>query len=127
MLIKYLFLFLFFSCFYSFTAMSQSTSSSQKVGIIGLDTSHSIAFTKLLNDSQKGPELEGFLVVAAYPHGSTDIESSVSRIPRYTEEIQQFGVEITDSIEELLKKVDVVLLIFHPTESGCLRYQSSRE
>ena len=48
-----------------------------RVGIIGLDTSHAIAFTKLLNDPAAPPELADCLVVAAYPQGSRDIESSV--------------------------------------------------
>lgn len=81
-----------------------------RVGIIGLDTSHSVAFTKLLNDPDAGSDLGGYKVVAAYPHGSNDIETSVSRIPKYTEEVKNLGVEVVDSIEELLKKVDVVLL-----------------
>ena len=81
-----------------------------RVGIIGLDTSHSIAFTKVLNDPDAAEDIAGFWVVAAYPHGSPDIESSTSRIPRYTEEIQEFGVEIVDSIAELLERVDYVLL-----------------
>lgn len=80
------------------------------VGIIGLDTSHSIAFAKLFNDANAGPEFGNYRVVAAYPKGSKDIESSVSRIPRYTKEIQELGVKIVDSISELLKQVEVVLL-----------------
>jgi hypothetical protein len=82
----------------------------KKVGIIGLDTSHSIAFTKLLNGAGDNSEFGGYKVVAAYPHGSKDIESSVSRIPGYTEEVKKYGVEIVDSIKKLLKQVDVVLL-----------------
>lgn len=81
-----------------------------RVGIIGLDTSHAIAFTKILNDPQAPPEVANCRVVAAYPHGSPDIQSSVSRIPGYTKEIQSLGVEIVESIEELLDRVDVVLL-----------------
>jgi len=80
------------------------------VGIIGLDTSHSIAFTKLLNDKEAGPEYGDYRVVAAYPHGSADIVSSVSRIPGYTKEIKELGVKVVDSISELLKQVEVVLL-----------------
>ena len=49
-------------------------------------------------------------MVAAYPYGSKDIESSVSRIPKYTEEIQQLGVKIVDSVATLLDEVDFVLL-----------------
>ncbi len=81
-----------------------------KVGIIGLDTSHSVAFTKSLNRTEPASELKGYRVTAAYPKGSHDIESSTKRIPGYTEEVKKLGVEIVDSISELLKKVDVVLL-----------------
>lgn len=81
------------------------------VGIIGLDTSHSPAFTRLINiPSEQSQEFSGFKVVAAYPFGSRKIESSYSRIPQYTKEVQEMGVEITDSIDELLSRVDVVLL-----------------
>jgi len=48
--------------------------------------------------------------VAAYPKGSNDIKSSVERIKGYTEDVKKLGVEIVNSIEELLTKVDVVLL-----------------
>jgi len=81
-----------------------------RVGIIGLDTSHSVEFTKMLNDANADPAYGGFKVVAAYPQGSKDIPSSVKTIPEYTEKVKALGVEITDSIASLLEKVDVVLL-----------------
>lgn len=82
-----------------------------KVGMIGLDTSHCIAFTKELNNPNAGPELAGYKVVAAYPtKGSVDIPSSINRLKTFTEQVEQQGVEIVSSIDELLKKVDVVLL-----------------
>jgi predicted dehydrogenase len=89
---------------------AQGTAQALRVGIIGLDTSHSPAFTEILNAPDAAPDVSGFRVVAAYPHGSPDIESSVSRIPRYTEAVQAMGVEIVESIEALLGRVDVVLL-----------------
>jgi len=93
-----------------------------KVGIIGLDGSHSVAFSKVLNAPDAEPDVAGYRVVAAYPQGSQDIESSVSRIPGYTGEIEKMGVEIVDSIETLLKKVDVVLL---ETNDGRPRLQQA--
>ncbi len=81
-----------------------------KVGMIGLDTSHCIAFTKLLNDENAPPELAGCKVVAVYPKGSADIVSSTSRVPNYTKDIKKLGVRVVDSIDELLKQVDVILL-----------------
>ncbi|MEX2344641.1 MAG: Gfo/Idh/MocA family oxidoreductase [Balneolaceae bacterium] len=80
------------------------------VGIIGLDTSHSIAFTDIIHDPEGGAELSGFRVTTAYPYGSRTIESSYSRIPQYIEDIKERGVEVVDSIDELLAKADVVLL-----------------
>ena len=47
-----------------------------RLGIIGTDTSHVIAFTKLLNDSSSPDHVPGARVVAAYKGGSPDIESS---------------------------------------------------
>lgn len=85
-------------------------SSGKRVGIIGLDTSHSVAFTKEMNSANASSEFGGYKVVAAYPKGSLDIESSTKRIPGYTEEVKKMGVKIVDSIDALLEKVDVVLL-----------------
>lgn len=82
----------------------------KRVGIIGLDTSHAPAFTKTLNSTDASSEYRGYKVVAAYPKGSHDIKSSVDRIPKYTEGVKKLGVEIVDSIDALLEKVDVVLL-----------------
>lgn len=82
-----------------------------RVGIIGLDTSHVIAFTKLLNDANDPQCIPGAKVVAGFKGGSPDIESSASRVEDYTKQLQEkFGVEIVSSIEELCTKVDAVLL-----------------
>jgi predicted dehydrogenase len=85
-----------------------------RAGIIGLDTSHVLAFTQTLNKGPKKPEdadkVAGVKVVAAYPQGSKDIESSTKRVPEYTEKCKALGVEIVDTIEEMLKRVDVVFL-----------------
>ncbi|MGB8170577.1 MAG: Gfo/Idh/MocA family oxidoreductase [Chthoniobacteraceae bacterium] len=85
-----------------------------RAGIIGLDTSHVLAFTQTLNKGPKNPEdaakVAGVKVVAAYPQGSKDIEGSTKRVPEYTAKVQALGVEIVDSVEELVKRVDVVFL-----------------
>lgn len=81
-----------------------------RVGIIGLDTSHAINFAAAFNTAQPGGTDYGCKVVAAYPKGSPDIESSVSRVPEYTVKVKGMGVEIVDSIDMLLTKVDAVLL-----------------
>lgn len=80
-----------------------------KVGIIGLDTSHAIAFTKIMN-VEKDPAVAGFRMVAAYQWGSRDIISSTNRYAKYIPQMQEMGVEIVPSIDDLLAKVDVVCL-----------------
>lgn len=82
----------------------------KKVGIIGLDTSHAVAFTKTLNAENPEPRFKGYRVVAAYPQGSKDIVSATERVPGYIAQVKALGVEIVDSIASLLKKVDVILL-----------------
>lgn len=95
-------------------AMAQDNLKPLRAGIIGLDTSHVIAFATTLNKGPKNPEdaakVAGVTVVAAYPQGSKDIEGSTKRVPEYTAKMKELGVEIVDTIEELLKRVDVVFL-----------------
>ena len=95
-----------------------------RVGIIGLDTSHSPALTKLLNTEQEVPVAGNYRVVAAYPYGTKTIESAASRIPRYIEEVKGMGVEIVDSIESLLDKVDCV---FIETNDGHLHLEQAEK
>ena len=95
-------------------AVAQDNPKPLRAGIIGLDTSHVLAFTQTLNKGPKNPEdapkVAGITVVAAYPQGSRDIEGSTKRVPEYTEKVKALGVEIVDSVEALVKKVDVVFL-----------------
>jgi predicted dehydrogenase len=95
-----------------------------KVGIIGLDTSHSIAFTKELNGADKKEQYKDFKIVAAYPYGSKTIKSSYDRIPSYIDQVKELGVEIVPSIDDLLKKVDCVLL---ETNDGNLHLEQAHE
>lgn len=81
-----------------------------RIGIIGLDTSHVPNFTKAFNREPADPAMQNCRVVAAYPYGSRDIESSSSRIPKYTAEVKAMGLEVVDSIDDLLEQVDCVLL-----------------
>lgn len=82
-----------------------------KLGIIGLDTSHVVAFTKEFHNPSATGDLAGFKVVAAFPGGSPDIpKDSTDRIPGYIEQLKKLDVEIVDSIPALLARVDGVLL-----------------
>ena len=81
-----------------------------RVGMIGLDTSHCLAFTKLLNDPRATADVAGFRMVAVYPKGSPDIESSTSRVPGYIEQMKKLDVKIVNDLDELVGQVDAILL-----------------
>lgn len=82
-----------------------------RVGLIGLDTSHVTAFTSLLNDPANPDHIPGARVVAAFKGGSPDVEASATRIDKFTAELREkWQIEIVDSIEALLSKVDVVMI-----------------
>jgi len=92
-----------------------------KIGIIGLDTSHSPAFAKYINDPEK-ESMSGMQVTAAYPYGSKAIESSYSRIPEYTEQFKSMGIEIVNDLDALIEQSDGILL---ETNDGTLHLEQA--
>jgi len=94
----------------AWTARCAAEEKTLRAGIIGLDTSHAPAFAELLNGPKATGDLAGVKVVAAFPGGSPDLPASADRVAGYTKKLSELGVEIVDSIEALLAKVDVVLL-----------------
>lgn len=93
------------------SAHAQEKAKLLRLGMIGLDTSHVVAFTRILNDASRSDHIPGGKVVAAFKGGSDDVESSYTRVDKFTEQLNtEFGVEIVDSIEMLCTKVDAVLL-----------------
>jgi hypothetical protein len=82
-----------------------------RLGIVGTDTSHVIAFTKVLNDPANPEHVPGARIVAAFKGGSPDLKESASRVEGYAKELAtQWGVEIVPDIATLCSKVDAVLL-----------------
>lgn len=81
------------------------------VGMVGLDTSHVVQFTRLLNDASDPFHVPGARVTTAYLGGSPDFPLSHTRIPEFREAVEApYGVRIASSIEEMVDTVDAVLL-----------------
>jgi len=89
------------------------------IGIIGMDTSHSVAFTKYINSGNNG-----FKVTAAYTTVSRDIPSSYQRVEGFTTELEAMGIEIHQSIEPVLESCDCILL---ETNDGRLHLEQARK
>ncbi|KKO54925.1 Gfo/Idh/MocA family protein [Paenibacillus sp. DMB20] len=86
--------------------------SSLRIGLIGLDTSHALAFTRLLHDAGDAYHVPGAVVAAAYPGGSPDFPLSISRVNGFTEDIRgQYGVPIMETPEEVAEVCDALMLL----------------
>ncbi len=82
-----------------------------RVGIIGTDTSHVIAFTRSFNDPASPEHVPGARVVAAFKGGSPDVESSSTRVDKFAEELRsKWNIEFVADIPTLCRKVDAILL-----------------
>src|SRR5687767_10729594 len=81
-----------------------------RAGIVGCDTSHVIAFTKLINDPAATGLLGKVEITCAFPGGSPDLPDSRDRVQGFTERLRGMGVEIVDSIAALVERSDVFLL-----------------
>lgn len=91
-------------------ATSQADDGVLRVGILGCDTSHVIAFTKLMNDPKATGDLAKVQVTAAFPGGSPDLPSSRDRIDGFVKQLRDMGVKIVDSPEQLAAETDAILL-----------------
>jgi len=82
-----------------------------RLGLIGLDTSHVIAFTSRFNEPDNPNHVPGGRVIAAFKGGSEDIQSSHTRVEGYTKTlVEKYGVKIYDDIKQLCENVDAILL-----------------
>ena len=105
------------------SALAQETPKPLRAGIVGLDTSHVPAFTKLFNNPAADGDLAGIKVTTGYT-GGTDMPASATRKEKFTQQLREMGVEIVPTIPELLAKVDVVLL---ESVDGRIHLQEARE
>lgn len=82
-----------------------------RVGLIGLDTSHVVEFTRIFNDPADPEHVAGVRVVAAYRGGSPDIAKSKDRVEKFTTQLRdKWQIKIVDDIPTLCSMVDAVLL-----------------
>jgi predicted dehydrogenase len=83
-----------------------------RIGFIGLDTSHSVAFAKLLNEPGNSGHIPGGRVTRSWKGGSPDIEASASRVDGFAADIARtYGVTPCDSIESVMSDVDAVMVL----------------
>jgi hypothetical protein len=92
-------------------ARSTALSNDLRLGIIGCDTSHVVAFTETLNNPEAKGHIPGGKVVAAFKGGSQDIPQSATRVDEFSRTLQEkYGVKFYNTIDEMCAQVDAVLL-----------------
>lgn len=95
-----------------FAASVAARAADLRVGMIGLDTSHVVQYLNILNDPQHKDHVPGAKIVAGFKGGSPDVESSRTRVDGFTKTaVEKFGVKMYDSIEELARNVDAILIL----------------
>jgi hypothetical protein len=88
-----------------------SWSADLRLGIIGTDTSHAVAFTQVLNNASAPNHVSGAHIEMAYKGGSPDVEESNSRVDRYATELRdKWGVRFVNQIADMCGSVDGLLL-----------------
>jgi hypothetical protein len=80
-----------------------------RLGVVDFDTSHVVEFTKRLNhvDIAKDQWVEGATIVIGCP-GESKIMPE--RIPGYVAQMKKYGVPLVDKPEEMIGKVDGMLI-----------------
>ncbi len=80
-----------------------------RIGLVDFDTSHVAAFTQRFNHMDVPPSawVEGAKVVAGWPGDSAMMPE---RIPGYVETLKKYGVELVERPEDLLGKIDAVMI-----------------
>ena len=80
-----------------------------RIGLVDFDTSHVEAFTQRFNhlDVAESEWVGGARIVAGCPG---DSEIMPERIPGYTEKLRGYGIELVERPEEMLGRIDAVMI-----------------
>ncbi len=91
-------------------AACSASAATTRVGMIGLDA-HAVPWTQIIHGGKAPPPVSDLRVTAAVPAFSPDVPFSKDNIEKNTEILRELGVEICDTIEAMLAKVDAVMLL----------------
>ncbi|MBS1602606.1 MAG: Gfo/Idh/MocA family oxidoreductase, partial [Bacteroidetes bacterium] len=81
-------------------------------------------FAKAFNAADAAPALRGYKIVSAYPYGSRMIPGAGEKIAANSVAIRQYGVQVADSIADVLQVSDAVMIL---TNDGRLHLQQAEE
>lgn len=83
-----------------------------RVGVLGLDNYQAVEYARMFNDPKASGDFAGLRCVAAWPGPpSDDIPESAPDLAKWKAQIVKFDVELVDSVEELLRRCDAVMIM----------------
>jgi predicted dehydrogenase len=93
-----------------------------RLGVLDFDTSHVVEFTKRINHVgiKEDQWVDGAKVVIGFP-GESKIMPE--RIPEYTKQMKDFGVPLVEKPEEMIGKVDGMLI---ESQEGTPHYERAK-
>ncbi|WP_336882860.1 Gfo/Idh/MocA family oxidoreductase [Priestia koreensis] len=82
-----------------------------RIALIGPDTSHATAFTKLLNDESHPFHVKGGKVTVMYPFFSSHIPISKNRVTGFVQTLtEEYNVAVADSLADAMKEADAACI-----------------
>lgn len=91
--------------------MKTAAAGALRVGMIGLDSSHAVWFSRLLNDAAQPWGVEGARVAAAWAGGVAELPLSRDRVDGFSRQVRdECGVELWAEPEAVAERCDLVLV-----------------
>lgn len=101
------------ACAFSFLLLAAHSlfAAELRLGIIGTDSSHVVAFTRILNDASDPNHVSGARIVVVYASSSADIPSSHDRAPEFEATLRtKWQLQFVPTIEQMCPMVDGLLI-----------------
>jgi hypothetical protein len=83
-----------------------------RIGVIGIDSSHSGKFAEAFNGADASKRIAGARLTLGFKGGSSDMERSRSRVDQFSAELRDtYGVKLVDSLEEIVAGSDAIMIL----------------
>jgi hypothetical protein len=96
----------------AFLAIAGARAADLRIGVIGIDSSHSGKFAEAFNGTDASKRIAGARLTLGFKGGSPDMERSRSRVEKFSAELRDtYGVKLVDSLEEIAAGSDAIMIL----------------